>query len=174
MRIRTRQKINELIMIWVSSILNTPPLNSLPLEAKLIQVTSTATKHAHKSFLSRLGDFFPYFSLWVEGWLWIGWVMGFGWFECFLFLMVAGARNKLRSTLLTFLLTSLKPNIQSVCGLGYPLLNPAQILLDHFLTQSSFLKTCSQIGNLLLKLGVLFGSMEKLTLERDTCLTRRG
>jgi hypothetical protein len=33
---------------------------------------------------------------------------------------------------------------------------------------------CSQIGNLLLKLGVLFGSMEKLTLEKDTCFTRRG
>jgi hypothetical protein len=24
------------------------------------------------------------------------------------------------------------------------------------------------------KLGILFGSMEKLTLERDTCFTRRG
>jgi hypothetical protein len=40
--------------------------------------------------------------------------MGFGWFECFLFFMVAGARNKLRSILLTFLLTSLKPNTQSI------------------------------------------------------------
>jgi hypothetical protein len=100
--------------------------------------------------------------------------MGFGWFECFLFFMVAGARNKLRSTLLIFLLTSLKPNTQSVCGLGCTLLNPAQILLDYFLTQSSFFKTCSQIGNLLLKLGVLFGSMEKLTLERDTCFARMG
>jgi hypothetical protein len=65
-----------------------PPLNSLPPEAKLIQVTSTVTKHANKSFLSRLRGFFPYFSLWVEGWLWIGWVMGFGWFKCFLFFMV--------------------------------------------------------------------------------------
>jgi hypothetical protein len=100
--------------------------------------------------------------------------MGFGWFECFLFFIVAGARNKLRSTLLTFLLTSLKPNTQSICGLGCTLLNPALILLDHFLTQRSFIKTCSQIGNLLLKLDVLFGSMEKLTLERNTCLTRRG
>jgi hypothetical protein len=88
--------------------------------------------------------------------------------------MVAGAKNKLRSTLLTFLLTSLKSNTQSVCGLGCTLLNPAQILLDHFLTQSSFIKTCSQIGNLLLKLGILFGSMEKLTLQRNTCFTRRG
>jgi hypothetical protein len=88
--------------------------------------------------------------------------------------MVAGARNKLRSTLLTFLLTSLKPNTQFECGLGCTLLNPAQILLDHFLTQSSFLKTCCQIDNLLLKLGVLFGCMEKLTLERNTCFTRRG
>jgi hypothetical protein len=137
-------------------------------------VTSTVTKHANKIFLSRLGGFFPYFSLWVEGWLWIGCVMGFCWFECFLFFMIAGARNKHRSTLLTFLLTPLKPNTQSVCGFGCTLLNPAQILLDHFFTQRSFLKTCSQIGNLLLKLGVLFGSMEKLTLERNTCFTRSG
>jgi arginine exporter protein ArgO len=100
--------------------------------------------------------------------------MSFGWFECFLFFMVTRARNKLRSTPLIFLLTSVKPNTQSVCELGCTLLNPAQILLDHFLTQGSFLKTCSQIGNLLLKLGVLFGSMKKLTLERTTCFTRRG
>jgi hypothetical protein len=65
--------------------------------------------------------------------------------------MIVGARNKLRSTFLIFLLTSLKPNSQSVCGFG-----------------------CTQIGNLLLKLGVLFGSMEKLTLERNTCFVRRG
>jgi hypothetical protein len=174
MRIRTRRKINELITIWISSILNTSPLNSLLPEAKLIHVISTDTKHAHKSFLSQLGGFFLCFSFWVEGWLWIGRVMGFGWFECFLFFMVAGGRNKFRSTLLTLLLTSLKPNTQSVCGLGCTLLNSAQILLDHFLTQTSFFKTCSQIGNLLLKLGVLFDSMEKLTLERDTCFTRRG
>jgi hypothetical protein len=173
MRIRTRRKINKLITIWVSSILNVPPLYYLPPEAKLIQVTSAATKHAHKSFLSRLGGFLPCFSLWVKGWLWIGWVMGFGWFECFLFFMVAGARNKLRSTLLTLLLTSLKSNTQSVCGLGCTLLNTVQIILDHFLTQSSFLKTCNQIGNLMLKLSVLFDSMEKLTLERNTCFTRR-
>jgi hypothetical protein len=147
-----------------------PPLNSLPPEVKLIQVTSTATKHANKSFLAQLGGFFPCFSLWVEGWLWVGWVVGFGWFECFLFFMVAGVRNKLRSTLLT----SLKLNPQSVCGLGCTLLNPAQVLLNHLLTQHNFLKTCSQIGNLLLKLSVLFDSMEKLTLERNTCFTRRG
>jgi hypothetical protein len=78
--------------------------------------------------------------------------------------MVARARNKLMSTLLTLILTPLKTNTQSVCGLGCALLNSAQILLDHFLTQISFLKTWSQIGNLLLKLDVLFGSMEKLTL----------
>jgi hypothetical protein len=113
-------------------------------------VTSTVKKHANKSFLYRLGGFFSYFSLWVEGWLWIRWVMGFGWFECFLFFMVAGARNKHRSTLLTFLLTFLKPNTQPVCGLGCTLLNPAQILLDHFLAKNSFLKTCSQISDLLL------------------------
>jgi hypothetical protein len=88
--------------------------------------------------------------------------------------MVAGASNKLRSTLLTLILTPLKPNTQSVCGLGCTLLNLTQVLLNHLLTQYSFLKTCSQISNLLLKLGVLFGSMKKLTLERDTCFTRRG
>jgi hypothetical protein len=174
MRIRTRQKINELITIWVSSILNTPRLNSLPSEAKLIQVTSTATKHAHKTFLSRLGGFFPYFSLWVEGWLWVGWVVSFGGFDCCFLFVVGGGRNKLGSTLLTLILTLLKPNTQSICGLGCTLLNPTQVLLNYFLAQNGFLKTCSQIGNLLLKLGVLFGSMEKLTLERDTCFTRRG
>jgi hypothetical protein len=88
--------------------------------------------------------------------------------------MVDGARNKLGSTLLTLILTPLKSNTQSVCGLGCTLLNPTQVLLNYLLTQHGFLKTCSQIGNLLLKLGVLFGSMKKLTLERDTCFTRRG
>jgi hypothetical protein len=88
--------------------------------------------------------------------------------------MVAGARNKHRSTLLTFLLASLKPNTQSVCGFSCTLLNPAQIILNHLLTQHGFLKTCSQIGNLLLKLSALFGSMEKLTIERETCFRSRG
>jgi hypothetical protein len=88
--------------------------------------------------------------------------------------MVGGVRNKLRSTLLTLIFTLLKPNTQSVCGFGCILLNPVQILLNHLLTQYGFLKTCNQLGNLLLKLGDLFGSMEKLTLGRDTCFTRRG
>jgi hypothetical protein len=100
--------------------------------------------------------------------------MSFGGFDCCFLFVVGGVRNKLGSTLLTLILTPLKLNTQSVCGFGCTLLNPAQILLDHLLTQSSFLKMCSQIGNLLLKLGVLFGSMEKLTLERNTCFTRRG
>jgi hypothetical protein len=50
---------------------------------------------------------------------------------------------------------------------------PTQVLFNHFLTQNSFLKTCSQIDNLLLKLGILFGSIEKLTLKRDTRFTWR-
>jgi hypothetical protein len=137
-------------------------------------VTSTTTKHVNKSFLFRLGGFFSYFSLWVEGWIWVGCVLSFGGFDCCFLFVVRGARNKLGSTLLTLNLTPLKPNTQLVCGFGCTLLNPAQILFDHFLTQKSFLKMCSQIGNLLLKLGVLFGSMEKLTLERNTCFTRRG
>jgi hypothetical protein len=98
--------------------------------------------------------------------------VGFGWFECFLLFVVVGARNDLRSTLLTLILTSLKPNIQFVCGYVCTLLNPTQIILEHFLTQNSFLKTCSQIGNLMLKLDVLFDITEKLTLERGTRLHR--
>jgi hypothetical protein len=61
-----------------------PLLDSLETEAKLIQVTSMATKHANKNFLSWLGSFFPHFSLGVERWLWIGWVVSFGGFDCFL------------------------------------------------------------------------------------------
>jgi hypothetical protein len=115
-----------------------PPLNSLPPEAKLIQVTNTGTKHANKRFLSRIWGFFSYFSLWVKGWLWVGWVVSFGEFNyCFLF-VVGGVRNKLGSTLLTFMLTPLKSNTQSVCGLGYTLLNPTQVLLNHFLTKMVF------------------------------------
>jgi hypothetical protein len=88
--------------------------------------------------------------------------------------VVGGARNKLGGTLLTLIITPLEPNTQFVCGLGYTLLNSTQVLLNHLLIQGSFLKTCSQIGNLLLKLGVLFGSMEKLTLKRNTYFARRG
>jgi hypothetical protein len=100
--------------------------------------------------------------------------VSFGGFDCCFLFVVGGARNNLGSTLLTLILTPLKPNTQFVCGLGCTLLNLTQVLLNHLLTQHDFLKTCSQIGNLLLKLGVLFGSMEKLTLERDTCFTKRG
>jgi hypothetical protein len=60
--------------------------------------------------------------------------------------VVGGARNEPGSTLLTLILTPLK----------------------------MVLKTCNQIGNLLLKLDVFFGSMKKLTLERATQFTRRG
>jgi hypothetical protein len=106
-------------------------------------------------------------------------VVGFGWFKCFLLFVIVGARNKLGSTLLTLVLTSLKPNTQFVCGfgctllnmVGCTLLNMTQVILNHFLTQLDFLKTCGQIGNLLLQLDVRFGSMEKLTLERTTHLT---
>jgi hypothetical protein len=173
-RERTRQKIRKLITIWVSGIIKAPPLNSFTPEAKLIQVTNMATNTCTQSFLSRLGGFFPYFSLWVEGRLWIGWVVGFGGFDYFLLLVVCGARNELGSTLLTLILTPLKAITQFVCGFGCTLLNPTQIILNHLLTQNSFLKTHSQISDLLLKLGVLFGSIEKLTLERDTRFTRRG
>jgi hypothetical protein len=149
-------------------------LNPLLIEAKLIQVTSTATEHAHKSFLSRLGGFSLHFSLGVEGWLWIGWVLSFGGFDCFLLLVVGGARNEFGSTLLTLVLTPLKANTQSVCGFGCTLFNPTQFFLNHFLTQNNFLKMCSQIGDHLLKFSVLFGSMEKLTFERAKLFAWRG
>jgi hypothetical protein len=42
-------------------------LDSLLIEAKLIQVTSTAIKHANKSSLSQLRGFSLHFSLGVEG-----------------------------------------------------------------------------------------------------------
>jgi hypothetical protein len=86
--------------------------------------------------------------------------------------VVGGAENELESTLLTLILTPLKTNTQFICGFGCTLFNPTQILLNYFLTQNGFLKTRSQISDLLLKLGVIFGSIEKLTLERDTCFVR--
>jgi hypothetical protein len=75
-------------------------------------VTSTATKHAHKSFLSWLGGFFPHFSLGVEGWLSIRWVLSFGGFDCCFLFVVCGAGNRLESTFFTLVYTSLKPNTQ--------------------------------------------------------------
>jgi hypothetical protein len=85
--------------------------------------------------------------------------------------MVGGAGNEFGSTLLTLILTPLKTHIQSVCGFVCTFLNPAQIPHNHFLAQNGSLKACSQISDLLLKLDVLFDSMKKLTLERDTCFT---
>jgi hypothetical protein len=126
-----------------------PLLDSLAMEAELIQVTSTTTKHANKSFLSWLGGFFPHFSLRVEGWLWTRWVVSFGGFNYFLFLVVVGVRNKLRSTLHSLVLTPLKANTQFVCRFGCTLLNSTQIILNHFLTHHGSLKMRSQICNLL-------------------------
>jgi uncharacterized membrane protein len=100
--------------------------------------------------------------------------VNFGGFDCLNLLMVGGATNEHGSTLLTLILTPLKTNTQLISGFGCTLLNLTQILLNHLLTQSSFSNTCSQIGNLLLKLSVLLGSMEMLTLERTTQFTRRG
>jgi hypothetical protein len=73
-------------------------------------VTSTGTKHAHKSFLSRLGSFFLHISLGFEGWLMTGWVVSFGGFNCFFLFVVVGGRNELGSSLLTLVLTLLKAN----------------------------------------------------------------
>jgi hypothetical protein len=82
--------------------------------------------------------------------------------------VIVRAGNELESTHCTLILTTLKTNTYFICGFGYTLLNPTQILLNHFPPQNGFHKMRSQISDLLLKLGVLFGSMEKLTLERDT------
>jgi hypothetical protein len=147
-------------------------LYSLTTEAKLIQVPSTATKHANKSFLSWLGGFFPYLSLGVERWLWIGWLVSFGGFECFLLFVVVGARKKLGSTLLTHVFTSQKANAQFICRLGCILFHTVQVILNHLLTQLSSLKTCRQIRNILLQLRVFFDSMQKLTLKSTTNFTR--
>jgi hypothetical protein len=127
-----------------------PLLNSLMPEAKPIQVTNMTIKHTNKSFISRLGGFFLHTSLGVKGWLGIGWVVSFGGFDGFLLFVVGGAGNELGSTLLTLILTSIKVNTQFVCGLCCTHLNLTQALLNHFLAQNSFLKTCSQIGNFLL------------------------
>jgi hypothetical protein len=70
-----------------------------------------ATKHAHKRFISWLGVFLFNFSFWVEGWLWIEWVVGFVWFDCCFLFVVGGAGNELESTLLTLILIPLKTNI---------------------------------------------------------------
>jgi hypothetical protein len=104
----------------------------------------------------------------------VEWVMSFGGFDCCFLFVVGRAGNELGSTLLTLILTPLKTNTQSVCEFGCTLLNLAQILLNHFLAQNSFLKARNQISDLLLKLDVLFSSMDKLILERDTCFTRKG
>jgi hypothetical protein len=93
----------------------------------------------------------------------------FGEFDCCFLFVVGGVGNELGSTLLTLILTPLKTNTQSVCGFGCTFFNLAKIVLNYFLAQNGFLKMRSQISDLLLKLGVLLDSMEKLTLERDTC-----
>jgi hypothetical protein len=98
----------------------------------------------------------------------------FGGFDCCFLLVIGAAGNELGSTLLTLILIPLKPNTQFVSRLSYTLLNPTQVLLNHFLAQNSSLKARSQMSNLLLRLDVLFGSMEKLTLQRATHIARRG
>jgi hypothetical protein len=106
-------------------------------------VISTAIKHVNKSFLSRLGGFFPHFFFGVEGKLWVGWVVSFDEFDCFILSLVGGAENELRSTLLTLILTPLKTNTQFACGFGCTLINPTQIIINHLLTQNGLLKTCN-------------------------------
>jgi hypothetical protein len=72
-------------------------------EAKLIKVTSTATKYANKSFLYQFEGFFLHTSLGVKEWLGIGWVVSFGGFDGFLLFVAGEAGNELGSTLLIIL-----------------------------------------------------------------------
>jgi hypothetical protein len=58
--------------------------------------------------------------------------VSFGGFDCFFLFVVGGVGNEHGSTLLTFILTPLKTNTQSICGFGCTLLNPTQILLNYF------------------------------------------
>jgi hypothetical protein len=136
-----RQKINKFIMIRVSIIVYMPLLHSLAPKEKLIQVTHAVTKDANINFLTSLWSIFLYTSLGIEGWLGIGWVVGFVGFECFFLFMIIGDRNKLRSTLFTFILVSLKTNTQFVCGFSFTLLNSIQVILNYFHTHPGSLKT---------------------------------
>jgi hypothetical protein len=115
-----------------------PLLNPLLMEAKLIQVISTTTKHENKRFLSQLEGFSLHFSLGVEEWFWVEWVVRFSGFDCFLLLVVGGSGNELRSTLLTLILRSLKPNTQFACGFGCTLLNPLKSSSIIFLVKMVF------------------------------------
>jgi hypothetical protein len=56
--------------------------------------------------------------------------VSFGGFDCFLFLVIVGPMDELRSTLHTFFLPPLKTNTQLVCGLGYTLLNMTEIIFS--------------------------------------------
>jgi hypothetical protein len=76
--------------------------------------------------------------------------VSFGEFDCFQLLVVVGARNKLGSTLLTLVLTSLEANAQFICELGCTLFHTVQVILNPFFTHHSSLNTRSQIANLLL------------------------
>jgi hypothetical protein len=98
-------------------------------------VTGTTTKYAYRSFLYQLGGFFPHFFLGVEGRLWVGWVVSFDGFDYFLILVEGGARDKLRSILLTLVLTPLKANTQFICGFDCTLLNPAQVICSKQFSQ---------------------------------------
>jgi hypothetical protein len=136
-------------------------------------MTSTATKYANKSFLSQLGGFFPCSSLWVEGWLWVGWVVSFAGFDCCFLFVVGGLRMNLGALFSPLSSHLSKPTHNlyvDLVALSSTRLKSSSIIFSLKIV----FKAHSQISNLLLKLGVLFDSMEKLTLERGTCFTWRG
>jgi hypothetical protein len=99
--------------------------------------------------------------------------VSFGGFDCCFLFVVGGAGNELKSILLTFFshLSNPTPNLYvDLVAHSSTLLKSSSMIF----AQNGFLKMRSQISDLLLKLRVLFGSMDKLTLERDTHFTRRG
>jgi hypothetical protein len=63
-------------------MVHTPLLHSLALTVKVIQVTHMATKHANVNLFTQIWSIFLHASLGVEGWLGVGWVVDFGWFQC--------------------------------------------------------------------------------------------
>jgi hypothetical protein len=107
--------------------------------------THPSESHGHKTCKCKFPHLpLKYFSShlsWVEGWLEIGWVVSFDGFECFFLFVIIGDRNKLGSTLFSFILTSLQTNTQFICGFSCTLLNSTQVLLNHFLTHHGSLKT---------------------------------
>jgi hypothetical protein len=98
--------------------------------------------------------------------------MEFIWHLEFFLVFISGARHKFGGYL-TLGLTPLITQTKLMYRTSHTLINSRQILLNQLLTQFGSLKPRSEISNILYKHGILIDSMDKLTLERHTDLTRR-